>query len=255
MKNVTILLQGKILQESLDFIIEHYPNSNVVISTWIGSNVDFSKIPSTYNLILTKLPENGGHQNINYQILSTLNGLRFVQTDYVIKLRGDEYYSNLDYVAYEIAMNPNKIHCSSVFFRHWSFMEYHISDHIIAGKTDNIKLMFESTKFNMENELVYHIRDGIKYDFWEPEINLTRSYLMSKESIRWGVTDGQKLMVENFEILDIEKLHPYKIVANIFKTEWKEGFVPERNFSISDVRRLYLSKEEAYDTNIPPREH
>lgn len=250
MKNVTILLQGKILQDSLDFLVKNYPHANVVISTWVGSTVDFSSIPQTYNVVFGKLPKDGGHQNINYQILSTLNGLRFIETDYVIKLRGDEYYSNLDYVAYEIAMNPNKIQCSPVFFRHWSFMEYHISDHLIAGTTKNLKLMFESTKFNLENGLVYHIRDGEKFDFWEPEINLTRSYLMAKDSKRWSIVDGRTLMVDNFEILDIQRLHPYKIVANIFQTEWTDGFIPERNFSISDVKKLLLPKEKAYDTNI-----
>jgi len=253
MKNVTILLQGKILQDSVNFLIKHYPTANVVISTWVGTKVDFSKIPQSYNVILTPLPVEGGHQNINYQILSTLKGLQFIETDYVIKLRGDEYYSNLDYVAYEIAMNPSKIHCSSIFFRHWSFMEYHISDHIIAGTTENLKLMFESTKFNLENGLVYHIRDGEKFEFWEPEINLTRSYLMSKESVRWGKVDGRQLMVDNFEILDIQRLHPYKITANIFQTEWTDGFIPERNFSISDVNKLFLSKEEAYVVDIPQR--
>lgn len=253
MKNVTILLQGKVLQDSVDFLVQHYPTANVVISTWIGHGLDLSNLPHSYNVVLTKLPEDGGAQNMNYQILSTLNGLRFVNTDYVIKLRGDEYYSNLDYVAYEISMNPSKIHCSSVFFRHWSFMEYHISDHIIAGTTQNLKLMFESTKFNLENGLVYHIRDGQKFEFWEPEINLTRSYLMAKEFERWDKVDGRKLMVDNFEILDIQKLHPYKIVANIFKAQWNDGFIPERNFSISDIKRMYLSKEEVYDTNISPR--
>lgn len=250
MKNVTILLQGKILQDSVDFLIKNYPHANVVISTWVGTEVDFSNIPQTYNVVLTKIPSEGGHQNINYQILSTLKGLQFIKTDYVIKLRGDEYYSNLDYVAYEVAMNPNKIHCSPIFFRHWSFMQYHISDHIIAGTTENLKLMFESTKFNLENKLVYHIRDGEKYEFWEPEINLTRSYLMGKESKRWNIVDGRQLMVDNFEIFDISKLHPYKIVANIFQTEWTDGFVPERNFSISNVNKLLLPKEKAYDTNI-----
>ena len=33
MKNVTILLQGKILQETIDFFVKHYPNQNVVVST------------------------------------------------------------------------------------------------------------------------------------------------------------------------------------------------------------------------------
>ena len=255
MKNVTILLQGKILQDSLNFYIKEYPTANVVISTWVGSELDISNIPQSYNVVLSKLPENGGDQNINYQILSTLNGLRFVETDYVIKIRGDEYYSNLEYIAYEIAMNPDKLYSSPVFFRHWSFMKYHISDHIIAGTKENLKLMFDKTKLNIENELVYHIVDGKPHRFWEPEINLTRSYLMAKEPERWDNVDGRKLMVDNFEILDIQKLHPYKIVANIFKAQWTDGFIPERNFSISDVRRLYLTKEEAYDTNITPREH
>ena len=88
--------------------------------------------------------------------------------------------------------------------------------------------------------------DGKPHEFWEPEINLTRSYLMAKESERWGKVDGRKLMVDNFEILDIKKLEPYKIVANIFKKEWTEGFIPERNFSIGDVNKLYLTQKEAY---------
>ena len=175
MKNVTILLQGKILQETINFFVKHYPTQNVVISTWIGCKLDFSKLPQSYNVILTKLPKDGGHQNINYQILSTNNGLKYVETDYVIKLRGDEYYSNIEYIVNEIAMNPTKLHCSPVFFRHWEFMQYHISDHIIAGTIDNLKLMFNKAKFYIDNKLVYNLRDGIKYEFWEPEINLTRS--------------------------------------------------------------------------------
>ena len=250
MKNVTILLQGKILQDTIDFFVNHYPDQNVVISTWVGCNLDFSKLRQSHNVILTKLPKNGGHQNINYQLLSTTNGLKYVETDYVIKIRGDEYYSNIEYIANEIAMNPKKIHCSPIFFRHWEFMEYHISDHIIAGSLSNLRLMFEKTKFYIDNDMIYHISDGERHEFWEPEINLTRGYLMAKESERWGNIDGRKLMVDNFEILNIEKLHPYKIVANIFSTSWTEGFIPERNYSISDINKLFLKQNEAYAVNI-----
>ncbi len=250
MKNVTILLQGKILQETIDFFVKHYPTQNVVVSTWIGSKLDLSKLPQSYNVILTKLPKNGGHQNIAYQLLSTNNGLKCVETDYVIKIRGDEYYSNIEYIAYEIAMNSKKLHCSPIFFRHWEFMQYHISDHIIAGTTSNVKLMFEKTKFYMDNELVYNFMDNKKYEFWEPEINLTRSYLMAKEPERWGKMDGRQLMVDNFEILKIKKLEPYKIVANIFNKQWSEGFIPEQNYSISDINKLFLPEHGAYAVNI-----
>jgi len=250
MKNVTILLQGKILQDTIDFYVKNYPNQNVVISTWIGSELNFSNLPHTYNVVLSKLPKDGGAQNLKYQIESTLNGLRFIETDYVIKIRGDEYYSNMEYIVNEVIMNPKKIHCSPVFFRHWDYMAYHISDHIIAGTKENLKLMFQKAKFYIENKMIYHIKDGVKHEFWEPEINLTRAYLMAKEPERWNNIDGRKLMVDNFEILDIQKLHPYKIVANIFKTQWTEGFIPERNYSISDINKLFLKQEEAYATNI-----
>lgn len=251
MKNVTIILQGKILQESLDFLIKNYPTANVVISTWIGTDIDFSNLPQSYYLVVAPLPKKSGNHNLNYQLISTLNGLRMVETDYVIKLRGDEYYSNLEHIAYQICMNPDKVHCSPIFFRHWSFMEYHISDHIIAGTTSNIKLMFSQTKFNVDNKLLHYTKDNQKFDFWEPEINLTRSYLMSKEPNRWEQIDGRDLMIDNFKILDLEKLHPYKIVANIFKSNWTGGFIPEHNFSISNVNHLKLSKEDAYNVNRP----
>tara|TARA_B110000977_G_scaffold142930_1_gene181519 strand:- start:4005 stop:4742 length:738 start_codon:yes stop_codon:yes gene_type:complete len=244
MKNVTILLQGKVLQETIDFYATHYPNQNVVISTWIDSKLDFSKLPPSFNVILTKLPKSGGHQNIKYQLLSTTNGLRFVTTDYVVKIRGDEYYSNIKHIATEIAMNPNKIHCVPVFFRHWDFMKYHISDHVIAGTTDNVKLMFDKTKFYTDNNLIWNVLEGKKYDYFEPEINLTISYLMAKEPDRWDKVDGRKLMIDNFNILNIKHLEPYKIVANIFKASWEpNGFVPEDNFSISDVNNLYPPKK------------
>jgi len=62
--------------------------------------------------------------------------------------------------------------------------------------------------------------------------------------------DGRHLMIENFEILDIKKLEPYKVVANIFNTQWTEGFIPERNYSISNINKLLLNQDEAYALNI-----
>jgi hypothetical protein len=62
--------------------------------------------------------------------------------------------------------------------------------------------------------------------------------------------DGRQLMVDNFEILKIKKLEPYKVVANIFNKEWSEGFIPEQNYSISDINKLFLPEHGAYAVNI-----
>ena len=250
MKNVTLIIQGKVSQETLDFYIEHYPTLTVIISTWIDNNLNLKKLPESYKLVCQPLPPHGGYQNQNYQFTSTLNGLHLSNTKYVIKLRGDEYFNNIEYIVSEMDKNPNKIFSSPIFFRHWSFMKYHISDHVIAGTRENLLTMFEGVVRNLKEKKLYHMREGEKMEYWEPEINLTRSYLMDKEPDRYDVVDGRILMIDNFEILDINKMTPYKIVANIFKTTWKGGFIPERNYSISNVRKLLLSKEKAYDTDI-----
>jgi hypothetical protein len=250
MKDVTLIIQGKISQETLNFYLKNYPKLNVIVSTWLDNKLDFSKAPSNYKLVTQKLPKEPGFQNQNYQFQSTLNGLYLTNTKYVIKIRGDEYFSNIEYIYDSITNTSHKIFCSPIFFRHWSFMEYHISDHIIAGTRENVLLMFESTKHKVDNGMLFHVADSKIHTYWEPEINLTRGYLMEKEKNRFGIVDGRNLMVENFEILDIEKLEPYRIVANVFNTFWVDGFVPENNFSISDVRKLFLDGDDAYNIDF-----
>ena len=41
------------------------------------------------------------------------------------------------------------------------------------------------------------------------------------------------------DILNIDLLKPYKVKANLFKKEWKDDFIPERNFSISTIDQLF----------------
>lgn len=242
MEEVTLLIQGKITQETYNFFTERYPQYKIVISTWSDHKLDLSYFPKNLKLVVERLPDISGDQNQNYQFVSTNNGLNQVTTPYVIKFRGDEYYSNVVDILSQVKTNPNKIWTSPVFFRHWSMYQYHISDHIIAGKTENIKFMFQAAKYAFDNKLVFHIRNGEKYPFWEPEIHLTRAYLMAKYPNNFYELDGRHLMVENFEILNLKNLKPYKIMCNLFKTYWVNNFTPENNYSISNITQLLNDK-------------
>jgi hypothetical protein len=196
--------------------------------------------------MLSPYPYDFGAQNINLQLISTLTALERVKTKYVIKIRGDEYYSNLQYILNSIRVDSAKIHTSSIFFRAWQYAEYHISDHIISGTLDNLLTMFRETKLNFDTGKVNTSKwkkDG-KLFKWvtthAPEERITKSYLNVKEPFRFEKVDGRILMKEYFDILDIELLHPYKIKANLFRKEWTEKFVPERNFSISTIEQLFV---------------
>ena len=245
MENVTILIQGKVTQETYNFYVEAYPQTPIVVSTWSNNNLDLSYFPHNLKLVKASSPKISGEQNMNYQYVSTLNGLGLVDTEYVIKVRGDEYYSNFQSVYEQLKSTPNKILSSPIFFRHFSHFKYHISDHIIAGKTSEIKFMFGAAKYAFDNTLLYHIKDGVKYTYWEPEINLTMGYLMAKYPNEFSQKSGPQLMVENFDIIDLQKLKPYKVVANIFHKFWHNDFNPSANQSITDINQL-LNKEAPY---------
>ena len=120
--------------------------------------------------------------------------------------------------------------------------QYHISDHIIAGKTENLKFMFQAAKYAFDNKLVFHTKDNIKYPYWEPEIHLTRSFLMAKYPNNFHELDGRQLMVDNFDILNLAELTPYKVMCNLFKTYWFGDFTPEKNYSISKIEQLLNDK-------------
>jgi hypothetical protein len=245
MEDVTVIIQGRLMQDSYDFYIENYKDCPVIISTWVDNTIDFKNIPENFIVLLSPYPYDFGAQNLNLQLISTLNALERVKTKYVIKVRGDEYYSNLQYVLNSIKVEPNKIHTSSIFFRAWQYAEYHISDHIIAGTLMNMLTMFRESKNNFDTGKVNVSKWKIDGNFHKwvtthaPEERITKSYLNAKEPFRFEKVDGRILMKEHFDILDIELLHPYKIKANLFRKEWTDEFIPERNFSISTMEQLF----------------
>jgi len=245
MENTSIIIQGKLEQDCYDFYVAKYRNCSVIISTWTDSTIDFSNLPKNFKLVLAPLPAESGDQNINYQLISTLNALDLVKTKYVIKMRGDEYWSYPENIYQSIINQPDKLHCSSVFFRAWQYCEYHMSDHIIAGTFQNIKLLFQKTKENWDSFRLNVSKWKVNGQFkgfihtHAPEERLTKSYLEAKEPDKFEKEDGRNLMKKYFSILDIQFLKPYKIKANLFKVEFKDNFIPEKNFSISNIDRLF----------------
>jgi hypothetical protein len=253
MEDCTIIIQGRIEQDCYDFYKSKYHNCSVIISTWTDCKIDFSELPKNFKLLIAPLPLESGDQNINYQLVSTINALDLVKTKYVIKMRGDEYWSYPENIYQSILSEPNKLHCSSVFFRAWQYCEYHMSDHIIAGMTENIKLLFHKSKHNWDlgrlNVSKWKVDGEFKgyINTHAPEERLTKSYLEAVEPDRFDVEDGRVLMKEYFNILDIQLLKPYKVKANLFKVEFRDNFIPEKNFSISNIDKLFSDEPYKLD--------
>jgi len=175
--DVTIILQGRIDEECFNLWLANYSEYNVVISTWTDCSIDFSKIelPSHWKLVKTTYPYTRltTDSNLDYQVITTLSALYATNTKWVIKMRLDEYWSNMEVVYRKMILDEKKIVCGSMFFRPMiNQYPWHISDHVMGGTVDNMKLMFEKTLHNLEIKL---------WDYPIPESHLGLAYVMAKE--------------------------------------------------------------------------
>jgi hypothetical protein len=73
-----------IAYSKLDFV------DSVVISTWEGEEVT-GELPKNVSVIKSSKPEQYGPGNINLQIVSSLNGVLATTSDWVMKIRSDEF--------------------------------------------------------------------------------------------------------------------------------------------------------------------
>jgi hypothetical protein len=196
---ITVIIQGPLHPNSLVSVRTLAKDFNIIISTWKTNTKDEKN--------LDKLLENGEHvtvvshnieslEYINndanrfYQFYGTLRGLLLVETEFAIKMRADEYYTDLIPLAEAILANPDKMVSNEVFFRNPESIEaenfiFHPSDHLFGGKTSLLKNALElcvedcrkltlpelESKFQLIRNKSYHI---------VPEQHLFANFIQAK---------------------------------------------------------------------------
>lgn len=176
LQDITIVFQGAFsahlgedrfnFKEHLKHIRNILPGVKIFLSTWEGTYVPdklrfdkviFSKDPG--GLAGIKHKEIDKANNINRQIITTLNGLKEVETTYAVKLRTDCFLEHADFIDYFKKFNKNDDRIlSACFFTidpyMYEHMPFHISDWFQFGRTENL------------------------LDYWNPP-------LMSKDDAMW----------------------------------------------------------------------
>lgn len=181
-KDISVIVQGAIEENTkytLSSIRKYFPDSEIILSTWEGSNCDGLEYDS---LIINKDP--GGapcgawkdepiNNNGNRQIVSTKNGILKACRKYCLKLRsdlvilGDGLLKSFDINNYQdekYRIFSHKILIGELFTRK-NFVYYrngreysvphpfHPSDWFMFGYTDDLKKMYESVDMIPKNEL------------------------------------------------------------------------------------------------------
>lgn len=154
MKNtpdVSIIIQGPLNPISLEHIANYAKFGKVIVSAWTTCDYNllnrangpytFTKSQWTYERANVYYNE----QNILRQTVSTLAGLDKVETQYTIKVRSDEYYSDLSEFIDKVT-STNKLVTNNVFFRKDSEFKFHPSDHVIGTRTEDLKATFTTVE-------------------------------------------------------------------------------------------------------------
>ncbi len=161
-------------------------------------------------------------QNVYYQIYSTYEGLKNVTTPYVFKIRADEYYSDFDIICKKLIDSPDIIISNNIFARRIEKYPFHISDHLIAGSSDNMKKMFERGLQNLQNRNIMGVC---------AEQHITCSYICAREGLS-GFKELPKqyervkeLMIKYFFIISVKQLGDFFVRANsIHRFALKAGY-------------------------------
>lgn len=114
-KDITIIIQGSTLVEyhgkrciyySVESVKRTLPGAKIIISTWEGENIPDDIVVD--KIIYNNDPgfktrngkPNGKPNNVNRQIVSTLNGLKQTSTKYAMKLRSDFILTSKNFIKY-----------------------------------------------------------------------------------------------------------------------------------------------------------
>lgn len=243
----TMVIQGPIHRNMLTMCLLH-PHINTIISTWDDPNWthptvrEYLKSIERPNLQIIvnrplkqeKLDKVYNKQNRYLQFLSTSKGLMWSQTKYTIKIRSDEYYSDLTPLMYTLIQDDSKLVTNDVFFRRSEYLRYHPSDHIICGQTHKMKELFSKLMYDCQFN-----HDALKYapfdqfDFFIfVEQQIAMKWIEMHEKIDQypykfpaKYSEVKELMIKYFDIVNNSMLGDFFVVANSEKRTYINSFV------------------------------
>lgn len=234
LNDISILLQGSV-NSSLNENINYYRTitDNVILSVY-----DDQDVSNISNCVIVKSVYDKNvynHGNIWKQTQTTLAGIKAAHTKYIIKIRTDEYYHNIDLFYNKLIENESRLITSNVFFRPFNVVKNHISDHILCSTTDSLLSTFNIVKNLLETNNTNIIYDETRRKYTECVI--ADSFLVSKGETP-NVNNISMLMKKYFSIIPVSRLKPYLVVYNGAKKVWRDNFDPIAECSIEREEQI-----------------
>jgi len=175
--------------------------------------------------------------NIYNQMYNIYRVLNQVDTEYCIKHRTDEYYTDMeDYI--NIMKTTDKLVVNNLFFRG---INYHISDHIFGCRTINLKLMINNLKDILERKIII---DPIYLTNTEKFFGV--AYLLIKYTPTEILDNEKDKLINNFYMysIDLFKEYLFSTVNVPIRTNIRNKY--QKNNIIFRKYRIYFTKYKHY---------
>ena len=145
---IDIIIQGGIWDNTYFTALKYLQltfTNKVIISTWDYEQEKCSTYAPNDKIeyIFSKPPERDDLRNLNYQIISSREGLKLSTTDIVIKARSDQTISSKDMEMLNVFYN--KFHEGKEIFTlgMGTHFPYHPQDHVFWGRREDLINLFD----------------------------------------------------------------------------------------------------------------
>lgn len=230
MIDLSILIQGPASQKSDGFKIlnKYKEHGNILVSCYEEDETQFLSEFDFIEVIKSETPRIKEKVGVDhgstfyYALYTTFKGLQKIKSEYTLKIRSDEYFSNLSPIIECISKNPNKLVCGNIFYKPWNIFKGHMGDHIFACKT---KTLLESYQRLLD---MYDKKINLDHRFSQAhglvaETILCKSILFSIDPVNF---ETEKCFIDNVLKVDINLMKPFvcKWQHNkmVFDSDFKE---------------------------------
>ncbi|MDO5151427.1 MAG: WavE lipopolysaccharide synthesis family protein, partial [Oscillospiraceae bacterium] len=147
-----IILQGPLVKDD-NFTVEtiklysaYYQGAKIIVSTWVNVDSEIEQELSRLNvkIIKNKYPDKNGIGNINYQLITSLNGVKYAEelkAEYIWKTRTDQRFYHpfaLGYLLSKTKKNPERIICLGGIRNSFVNRYFQLSDFMVFGTCENV---------------------------------------------------------------------------------------------------------------------
>lgn len=256
-----LILDNNYTLETVRYYKKIFPETKVIVSTWKDSDCDtideMKKLGAI--IVLNEYPSYSGIYNINYQVVSTYNGLlkaKELGLDYCIKSRADQRICRPNIASYLFSLlrgfplvdpiiqgqKERIVFCQGSHPAHM-LIPYEICDFFFFGHVDDLLSFFHYELSNEKwerSDFESNLKEAIDKDIpavsyhakYAPEVLLFKNFLRRNgfDTDRGNAIDNYWTVVTNSFVpvsVDDIKLHWIKNVSSnndsLFKNEYAEG--------------------------------